>query len=77
VLRNAKKKMTPTMINRSASNIKHGIAPWRGIAEVLELLDFFLIFGAAIQMVTRKRQTSRACHRSLKSQASASGLLLE
>ena len=31
------------------SRIKQGIAPCRGIAEVLTSVDFFLIFGAAIQ----------------------------
>jgi hypothetical protein len=39
------------MINSSASNIRHGIAPWRGIAEVFEAPDFFLILGAAIQAI--------------------------
>lgn len=31
------------------SKIKQGIAPWRGMAEALLSVDFFLIFGAAIQ----------------------------
>jgi hypothetical protein len=37
------------------SRIKQGIAPWRGIADALLSVDFFLILGAAIQ--NRRRTT--------------------
>jgi hypothetical protein len=49
--------MTSAMI----SKIKQGIAPCRGMAEGLVLLsvDFFLIFGAAIQKQQTKANTDR------------------
>ncbi len=49
VARNEAKKKNPAITSTTISRIKHGIAPWRGIAEVLTSADFFLIFGAAIQ----------------------------
>jgi hypothetical protein len=55
VLRSAKKKISPTISSKTPSKIKHGIAPWRGIADVLELPVFFLILEAAIQMIRPKR----------------------
>jgi hypothetical protein len=50
--------MASAMINK----IKQGIAPCRGMAEALLSVDFFLIFGAAIQTgdVHRARTSLRA-----------------
>jgi hypothetical protein len=48
-VRSDAKKKKPAIISAIISRIKQGIAPWRGIAEVLLSLVFFLIFGAAIQ----------------------------
>ena len=49
VERSEAKKKKPAMASAIISKIKHGIAPWRGMAEALLSVDFFLIFGAAIQ----------------------------
>ena len=49
VARNDAKKKNPAIASTMTSRIKQGIAPCRGIAEVLTSVDFFLIFGAAIQ----------------------------
>ncbi|MGI9073174.1 MAG: hypothetical protein ACR2JB_18115 [Bryobacteraceae bacterium] len=48
-VRSEAKKKKPAITSAIISKIKQGIAPWRGIAEVLLSVDFFLIFGAAIQ----------------------------
>jgi hypothetical protein len=48
-VRNEAKKKKPAITSAIISKIKQGIAPWRGIAEGLLSVDFFLIFGAAIQ----------------------------
>jgi hypothetical protein len=47
-VRSDAKKKKPAITSAIISKIKQGIAPWRGMAEGLSL-DFFLIFGAAIQ----------------------------
>jgi hypothetical protein len=48
-VRSEAKKKNPAITSAIISKIKQGIAPWRGMAEGLLSLDFFLIFGAAIQ----------------------------
>jgi hypothetical protein len=55
-VRSDAKKKKPAITSAIISKIKQGIAPWRGIAEGLLSLDFFLIFGAAIQ-----KEQSTAC----------------
>jgi hypothetical protein len=49
VERSEAKKKKPAMASAMINKIKQGIAPWRGMAEALLSVDFFLIFGAAIQ----------------------------
>ena len=56
-MRSEAKKKKPAITRAMISKIKHGIAPWRGIAEVLVSLAFFLIFGAAIQNEQGKAST--------------------
>jgi hypothetical protein len=48
-VRKEAKKKKPAITSAIINKIKHGIAPWRGVAEVLLSVVFFLIFGAAIQ----------------------------
>jgi|ERR1700761_642977 len=53
VLRSAKKKISPTISSSNASKTRHGMAPWRGIAEVFAVVVFFLIFGEATDWTER------------------------
>jgi hypothetical protein len=48
-VRSEAKKKKPAITSAIISKIKQGIAPCLGMAELLVSLDFFLIFGAAIQ----------------------------
>lgn len=49
MLRRAKKKIRPMMSNSKATSTRQGMAPWRGMTDDLAVVDFLLIFGAAIQ----------------------------
>jgi hypothetical protein len=56
-VRSDAKKKKPAITSAIISKIKQGTAPWRGMADGLLSLDFFLIFGAAIQKEQSRAST--------------------
>jgi len=79
VERSDAKKKNPAIARAIISKIKQGIAPWRGMAEALLSLDFFLIFGAAIQnerCIASTDLTSRAYFLNRLSNAARASLAL-